>query len=189
MTEFLLTDEERRSNPRFSCVGQAKLICLPSDGNFLPGKIHDLSLGGCCLDLTEQLDSGLRTELLVRIHEASFRALGVVKAPRGGLMVGIEFVQLSSGGRRFLSDIIRELATLRAMIRQLQASKRSISSEAFREQIEMARVKAVLFETKFPFLETTIAAELAAHEEKSSIQPQKDKSETIPRVIPVSLFG
>ncbi len=189
MAESLLTEQDRRRNPRFSCAGQVKLICLPSDGKFLPGKIHDLSLGGCRLDLKVPLNSGSRTELLVRINEASFRALGVVKAHHGGSVVGIEFVQLSSGGKELLSDVIHELEMLRAMIRKLQASKRSISAEAFREQLEAARIQAVMFETKFPFLETTIAAEIDVHAEDSALQEEKSKIEPAPRVIPVSLFG
>ncbi len=189
MPESLLAEQERRRDPRFSCAGQVKLICLPSDGKFLPGKIHDLSLGGCRLDLKVAPASGSRTELLVRIKEASFRAVGVVKAHHGGSMVGIEFVQLSSGGKEFLSDVIQELATLKALIRKLQASKRSISAEAFREQVEAARIQSLLFETRFPFLETTIAAEVAVHEENPTQQEEKRKVDPAPRVIPVSLFG
>ena len=106
MPELLSTEEERRRDPRFICAGRAKLICLPSDGQFVPGKIHDLSLGGCCLALSQLPDSGSRTELLMRINEASFRALGVVKAARGISMVGIEFVQISAGARDLLSGVI-----------------------------------------------------------------------------------
>jgi hypothetical protein len=91
-------EEERRRTPRFNCGGHAKISFLPSDGIFLPGKIRDLSLGGCCLDTNLPIEFGSRAEVLVRVNAASFRAVGIVKALRSDSVAGIEFVRLSTGG-------------------------------------------------------------------------------------------
>ena len=180
--------KERRRVPRFSCVGEAQLICLPSDGDFVAGKIHDLSLGGCRLNLNETLNSGARMELVIRAKAASFRALGIVKGLHSEREAGIEFVQLSSGGRDLLEDLIGELARLRATTDQLMAARRQVSAEAFRKQLEVARFQALMFATRFPFLDTALAEEISHHEDG---QPGTGESprEECPRVIPISLFG
>jgi hypothetical protein len=182
------SQKERRRASRFSCVGQAQLIRLPSDGGFAAGKIHDLSLGGCRLNLNEPIDLGARMELVIRANAASFRALGIVKGLRQKSEAGIEFVQLSSGGRDLLEDLIGELAKLRATNDQLIAARRQVSTEVFRKQMEAARFQAVMFATRFPFLDTTLAEEISQHEDG---QPGTGESprEECPRVIPINLFG
>jgi PilZ domain len=184
---------ERRRTSRFSCVGQAQLICLPSDGDFVAGKIHDLSLGGCRVDLNAPIDSGARTEVVIRANASSFRALGIVKGLRQKSEAGIEFVQLSSGGRDLLEDLISELARLRATIDQLMSMRRQISAQAFRKQMEAAKFQSVMFATRFPFLETTLAEELSQHEngqlETVELPQGESPREDRPRVIPINLFG
>ena len=185
--------EERSRTSRFSCVGHAQLVCLPSDGNFLAGRIHDLSLGGCRVDLNAPIDPGARTEVVIRANAASFRALGIVKGLHQKSKAGIEFVQLSSGGRELLEDLIGELARLRATIDQLMSMKRQISAQAFRKQMEAAKFQAVMFATRFPFLETTLAEELSQDEndqlETVELLQGESPREERPRVIPINLFG
>lgn len=179
---------ERRRKSRFSCVGQAQLFCLPSDGDFVAAKIHDLSLGGCRLGLNGPIDSGARMEVVIRANAASFRALGIVKGLRQKSEAGIEFIQLSSGGRDLLEDLIGELARLRATIDQLVSARRQISAEAFRKQMEAARFQAVMFATRFPFLDTTLAEEISQHED-GQLESGESPREECPRVIPINLFG
>jgi len=94
MPERTDADNDRRRSARFSCSGDAKISRLPSDGSILPGKIVDLSLGGCCVDTTLPIRCGVRAEIVVRVNAASFRALGEVRAIRGPSGSGMEFVQL-----------------------------------------------------------------------------------------------
>jgi PilZ domain len=182
------SQKERRRASRFSCFGQAQLIRLPSDGDFMAGKIHDLSLGGCRLGLNETIDSGARMELVIRANAASFRALGIVKGLHSEREAGIEFVQLSSGGRDLLEDLIGELARLRATTDQLMAARRQVSAEAFHKQLEAARFQALMFATRFPFLDTTLAEEISQHED-GQLESGESPLEECPRVIPINLFG
>jgi hypothetical protein len=183
-----MQQKERRRTSRFSCVGQAQLVCLPSDGNFVAGKIHDLSLGGCRVNLNAPIDPGARTEVVIRANAASFRALGIVKALHQKSEAGIEFVHLSSGGRDLLEDLIGELARLRATIDQLTSMRRQTSAQGFRKQMEAAKFQAVMFATRFPFFETGWAQEISRHGD-DQLETGELPEEERPRVIPINLFG
>ena len=113
-------DNDRRRSTRFTCGGDAKISRLPSDGIFLPGKILDLSLGGCCVDTTLPIDCGVRAEIVARVNAASFRAVGEVRAIRGRSGAGVEFVHLSTGGKDMLADLVAELARLQAVMNKLR---------------------------------------------------------------------
>jgi len=80
--EMAMQEGERRRDPRFNCGGLTQIICLPSDGIFLPGTIRDLSLGGCGVLTTRPLICGTLAEILVRVEASSFRALGQIRAVR-----------------------------------------------------------------------------------------------------------
>src|SRR5664279_310968 len=114
------TEEEWRRNPRFCCGGYAHINCLPSNGILLPGRVRDLSLGGCCVDLVLPIDCGARAELVVRVNSASFRAVGEVRRARGHSGSGLEFVHLSAGGKEMLTDLVTDLAKLQAVMSQLE---------------------------------------------------------------------
>ena len=120
MPERTDADNDRRRSARFSCSGDAKISRLPSDGSILPGKIVDLSLGGCCVDTTLPIRCGVRAEIVVRVNAASFRALGEVRAIRGPSGSGMEFVQLSAIGKDLLADLVAELARLQAVMNMLR---------------------------------------------------------------------
>jgi hypothetical protein len=94
----LLPDDDRRRSPRFICGGLAKILCLPSDGIYLAGKVRDLSMNGCGIETVSPLECGARAEILLQVSDTSFRAIGQVKAVRGPGGIGMEFIQLSSGG-------------------------------------------------------------------------------------------
>jgi hypothetical protein len=97
-------DSDRRRSARFICGGFAKISRLPADGIFVPGRIRDLSLHGCCVDTPVPIDCGTRAEIVVRVNAASFRAVGEVKAIRGRSVAGLEFVHLTAGGKDLLAD-------------------------------------------------------------------------------------
>jgi hypothetical protein len=187
MPERTEAEEERRRNPRFNCGGLARISFLPSDGIFLPGKIRDLSLGGCCLDTILPIEYGSRAEVLVRVNAASFRAVGIVKALRSDSVAGIEFVRLSTGGKELLADLVSELARLRAVIDNLMSARRDMDTETFRKQIEAGKLHAAMFATRYPFLETTLSAEIAEQNLVESA-PQELIAQAR-NIIPVDLFG
>ncbi len=146
---------DRRCSPRFSCSGQVTISCLPSDGIVLPGRIRDLSLGGCCVDTALPIARGARAELMVRVNAASFRAVGEVRALRGHSGACLEFVLLSAGGKGVLADLVTELARLQAVMNDIKATRREIDPESFRRQLDHRRLQAASLSRRFPLLGTT----------------------------------
>lgn len=181
-------DNDRRRSRRFTCGGDAKISRLPSDGIFLPGKILDLSLGGCCLDTTLPIHCGVRAEIVVRVNAASFRAVGEVRAIRGGSGVGVEFVHLSSGGKDMLAELVAELARLQAVMNKLRSARRKTDTQSFRRQLEDGRRQAAMLSERFPFLGTILPGENPESDHAAS----DDRAlivEAQPLVIAVDLFG
>ena len=186
--------QDRRRSPRFACGGEAKISCLPSDGIFLPGRIRDLSLGGCCLDTILPIDFGARTEVVLRVNAASFRAVGIVRALRDKSATGIEFVQLSVTGKQLLAELVKELASWRVMMSNLSSARREMDAESFRRHVEAGRLQAVMFATRFPFLDTPFPVQSLEQNEVASVREVLSaENELLPRakalVLPVNLFG
>jgi hypothetical protein len=188
MSERTAAEEDRRRSPRFSCGGLAKINCLPSNGIVLPGTIRDLSLHGCCLDIPQPFDYGVRAEIIVRVNAASFRAVGEVKAIRGPSTAGMEFVHLSAGGKDLLADLVTELARLQAIMNKLKSARREMDAESFRRELEFGKLQAGILTERFPFLRTILSAENSGPDQAGPAG--QDRSvETQPLVISVDLFG
>ncbi len=178
---------DRRRSTRFSCGGDAKLTRLPSNGIILPGKIRDLSLHGCLIDTTLPIDCGVRAEIVVRVNAASFRAVGEVRATRGGSGAGMEFVHLSAVGKDRLSDVIAELARLQAVMNKLRSVRREMDAESFRGQLETGKLQAAMLSERFPVLRTILKAEGSEPDQAAS--GDKDRIvEAQPLVITVDIF-
>ena len=60
-------DKERRRAPRFNCGGYVEINWLPSNGIYVPGKVRDLSLHGCCIDTKALIECGMLAEIVVRV--------------------------------------------------------------------------------------------------------------------------
>lgn len=144
--ELLLQDDDRRRSPRFSCGGLAKILCLPSDGVYLAGRVRDLSLGGCGIETPSPLECGARAEILVQVSAASFRAIGQVRAVRGPGGIGMEFIHLSAGGQGMLVELLRELARQQAIASTLRAARRKPGPEQWNE------ARAALLKESLPML-------------------------------------
>ena len=190
--DHVRANDDRRGSQRFSCGGQATISCLPSDGIVLPGKIRDLSLGGCCVDTTLPIARGARAELVVRVNAASFRAVGEVRAIRGHSGACLEFVLLSAGGKGLLADLVTELARLQAVMNDIKSTRREIDPESFRGQLDYRRLQATRLSRRFPLLGTTPPPE------SSGVSPESDGDASTGRdpgeeerflVGPVDLFG
>ena len=101
----------------------------------------------------------MRAEIVVRVNAASFRAVGEVRAIRGGSGVGVEFVHLSKGGKDLLADLVAELAKLQAVMNNLRSARRKTDTQSFRRQLEDGRRQAVMLSERFPFLGTILPGE------------------------------
>jgi hypothetical protein len=180
-------DEDRRRSQRYSCRGEAKIVCLPSSGLFLPGKVRDLSLGGCCLETVSALDCGARTEIVVRVNSASFRAVSQVKAIRGGAAFGMEFVHLSARGQDMLADVVEELAKLQALMHELRSARRGVEDEMLLRELEREGFHALLLNQRLPVLRAV------ANPERREEAPASADSEPVTvkaqaEIVPVDLF-
>jgi hypothetical protein len=192
MSERRKADDDRRSNPRFSCGGYATISCLPSNGVFLPGKIRDLSLGGCCVDSALLLDRGARAEIVVRVNAASFRAVGEVRAIRGQSGACLEFIQLSAGGKGMLADLVTELARLQAVVNDIKGTRREIDPEAYRRQLDYRKAQVARLSKRFPLLGITLPEESSgvSSEPGDEASTGKDLREEERLLVgPVDLFG
>ena len=102
---------ERRRQPRYLCLGQVKLIRLP--GIVWTGRILDLSLGGCLIEIRTlvYVSRGSVVELTVHTRGTALRMLGKVtfggRLPSG--RIGISFTRLSNAGQRQLTELIAEM--------------------------------------------------------------------------------
>lgn len=108
-------ESDRRHGTRVRCGGLAKIVPLPSQGLFVPGKILNLSEGGCGVELVLSLPVGTRAEFVLHVNAASIRVLGEIREPRGANVVGVEFVRVSAGGKYLLDDLIQHLLREQAL--------------------------------------------------------------------------
>jgi hypothetical protein len=178
---------DRRRSPRFSCSGEAKIICLPSDGLFLPGRMRDLSLGGCSVETAAALDCGVRTEIVVRINSASFRAVSQVRAIRGRAVAGMEFVQLSARGKDILAEVVEELARLQALVNQLRSARHEAEAEQLLRELERGGFSAILLNHRLPILGAAPSQE-RREEAPVKAEPEPLIVEAKAEVVPVDLF-
>jgi hypothetical protein len=196
-------DDDRRRSRRFACGGEAKISLLPSDGIYLPGKILDLSLHGCRVDTSLPIDFGVRAEILLRVNAASFRAVGEVKALRGGSGAGIEFVQLSSGGKDMLGELLAELARLQGVMNKLKAARREADTESLRRELEVGTARASLLSSRFSLVGKVLPTESTGQKSEEStlenststpaastaaLEDANRTAEASPLVIAVNLF-
>jgi len=80
---------------------------IPSTGK-RSGKLRDLSETGCFIELEQPFASPSYVEIMIQTPAMRLRLTGTVRRSRKTGM-GIEFDQLSSGGKRLLQDLIQEL--------------------------------------------------------------------------------
>jgi PilZ domain len=133
--------DERRRGPRFSVGGRATIYCLPFEGRAITGTLRNLSAGGVCLDIGHALELGARTELLVSVNAASFRAAALVKGQTELSSACLQFVQISEGGRGVLEDLIERFTKLRMLNRKLRSTE--IDEETERRLLDKRRFRMV----------------------------------------------
>jgi hypothetical protein len=103
--------KELRKHPRFECEGTAEIHLLGIEKS-CPARIEELSLKGCKLVLLGEPDFDLPRvfELTFTVNELSFRVRGRSAGFRGAGCVGVEFVDLRPRSKRYILDMVEELA-------------------------------------------------------------------------------
>ena len=100
--------DERRRSPRFACDGTANLR-LPYIGRPVAGRLLKVSCTGCYIETGTPFEQGTRVEIVLQVNGLAFRSMGDVKTVYGHSGMGIEFQDMSAGGRERLQEVIREL--------------------------------------------------------------------------------
>jgi hypothetical protein len=107
-TDGLATSgRERRKRRRFNCDGQVEVNRIPSTGR-RSGKLLDLSETGCLIEIKNPFACPSYVEIMLHTPAMRLRLTGTVRRTLKSGM-GIEFDQLSTGGKRLLRDLIMEL--------------------------------------------------------------------------------
>ena len=107
--------KELRKHPRFECEGIAEIHLLGIEKS-CPARIEDLSLKGCKLVLLgepegeAEFDLPTVFELTFTVNELSFRVRGRLAGFRAAGCIGVEFVDLRPRSKRFILDMVEELA-------------------------------------------------------------------------------
>ena len=106
--------KELRKHPRFECEGFAEIHLLGIEKS-CPARIEDLSLKGCKLVLLDEPESefDLPTvfEVTFTVNELSFRVRGRLAGFRAAGCIGVEFMDLRPRSKRYILDMVEELAT------------------------------------------------------------------------------
>ena len=105
--------KELRKHPRFECEGVAEVHLLGIERS-CPARIEDLSLKGCKLVLHDEPDPDFDLpaifELTFTVNELTFRVRGRPTEFRGTRCIGVEFVDLLPRSKRYILDMVEELA-------------------------------------------------------------------------------
>jgi hypothetical protein len=184
-------DEERRRSPRFSVAGWATIHCLPLEGLPLFAKVRNLSSGGMCLDVSHPLELGARTELLVCVNAACFRAAALVRGQREPSNTCLQFVQISQGAKNVLEDLIDHLTKLQTLTRKLRSEE--IDAEMEQKLLDTGRFRIVAVGEDGRFPRETESSTSAAEPSLSPPQSQDAIEQKVvpikPESIEIDLFG
>jgi hypothetical protein len=111
-----------------------------------------------------------------------------VRALRGQSGAGLEFVQLSAGGKEMLAGLIKELSRLQAVMNELRAVRREMDAESYRKQLAEGKLQAAMLDERIPMLRTILQAENTAPDE-TILTGEPHEEEAKPLATPVDLFG
>jgi len=106
---------DRRTQIRH-CVEASAILILVRSGSEVEGRIVDLSLGGCRLQVPDRfaVDLYTRVEIEFGLRGQRFRLAGVIQAIHNGGSVGMRFLDLSERKRQQITELIDALERIRA---------------------------------------------------------------------------
>jgi c-di-GMP-binding flagellar brake protein YcgR len=108
-------DRERRGQSRHE-VDTSATILLVNIASRLPGRILNLSMGGCRIRTEEKFPVGIYTRVETEFHLEGmpFRLGGVVQTIQDRNHVGIRFLDMSERKREQVAQLIEEIEELKA---------------------------------------------------------------------------
>jgi c-di-GMP-binding flagellar brake protein YcgR len=107
---------ERRTQRRLAVDTSVKLL-LVNTAISMPGRILNLSQGGCRLRTEERFTVGIyvRLEAEFYLHGLPFRLAGVSQAVMDKNTIGVRFLDMSERKRKQLTELIAEIDEARAL--------------------------------------------------------------------------
>ena len=103
---------ERREHPRSRCSLSVELH--PASGESRAwGRVADISLGGCFVEMPSPFKEGTQIRLALWIQEKKIWALGKVASSRLGSGIGIQFVEMKNEDRAELKRFVESLPGVR----------------------------------------------------------------------------
>jgi hypothetical protein len=96
-------DSERRSVPRYQFVADAKVVEVESGSEFA-GRISDLSIHGCFIDLLNPSPQGTDLRITIFRDDATFDAEGKVIFALANMGMGIMFTRIEEDQLRILQQ-------------------------------------------------------------------------------------
>ena len=103
---------ERRQHPRRRCSLSVE-IHPASQESRIWGRVSDISLGGCFVEMSSTLKEGTKVRLALWIQDKKVWAVGRVAAARLGSGVGIQFEEIKTDDREQLKRYLDILASAR----------------------------------------------------------------------------
>lgn len=99
---------ERRENPRRRCNLSVELH-PDSQETRVWGRVSDISLGGCFVEMPSPFKEGIKVRLALWIQDRKVWSLGKVAAARLGSGIGIEFLEMKDEDREQLKQYVNSL--------------------------------------------------------------------------------
>jgi hypothetical protein len=85
---------ERRRYPRRACRLEAQ-VCTANSAEKIAGKVTDISLGGCYVEMLSPLPSGSAIEVGINLEGEELLATGNVRSSQTGFGMGVSFAAMS----------------------------------------------------------------------------------------------
>jgi c-di-GMP-binding flagellar brake protein YcgR len=107
---------ERRAYPRHA-VDCAAVVFPVSGSVQIPGKLSDLSLGGCLVIAEQRYTAGIlvRVEVQFQLRGIAFRIVGVTVGGREAKSFAVRFLDMSPRRRHELAEVLEEVAAANAI--------------------------------------------------------------------------
>lgn len=101
--------QERRRHPRYRCPGEVELADLQTQAT-VRGRLGDISLGGCYVDMMAPHPVGTRLRLRLHTSEGKIETKGVVRASHPQMGMGLQFTEMTPENRQHLEVLVGKLS-------------------------------------------------------------------------------
>jgi hypothetical protein len=102
---------ERRKRPRYPCVGLNVEFCAPGATVGMSGRLSDISLAGCYIEVLTPCLQGTALDVVLRHQGSDIRLPGRVVTVHPGMGMGIEFDQTAAQNSPGLAGLLGALVS------------------------------------------------------------------------------